>query len=228
MNRNKVKGMDASIGGVAILTMAYLCFTVIGAVVSWQHPDMFLPHGMLLAFAALAVGFIICMFPEWAYLLGPVYALVEGFLIGAYSMLMEASYLGIVMQAVSCTFGIALSCSIVYGVTGYRPSDAVRRMVSVATLGVGCIYLLDLALGFFTGGYISFLHENTPLGIVVSLIIIVVATFSLYTDYDRVCQAIENGVDQSYEAYYAFGLTVTLLWLYLEVLRLLGKIRSRK
>ena len=228
IKRDKVKGVGATTRGIAVLTMCYLGFVVAGAFLSWRHPEFFMPHTVLLAFATLGIGYAVCYMPDWTYLLGPVYAVVEGFLIGACSYGMEMMYEGIVLQAVSCTFGIALACGFVYSLGIFPVTERFRRIVSILCLGICFVYVIDLFGFFFLGTNIPLLHESSPKGILVSVVIIVVAVFRLYVDYDTVDKAVEAGVDVAYEPYYAFALTVTLLWLYLEILRLLGKSRSRK
>ena len=217
-NSTALRGQGATVQGIALITLLYLGFVVSAAMMAWQHPELFAPRIIVLSFAGLGVGLLVSYYPKWASLLGPVYAILEGFLIGVYSMLLESRYPGIVMEAATCTFGIAFACAVLYG----------SGLVKVTEAGIATIYLIDLIAWFAFDTNVPLLHENSKAGIIVSIIIICIATMRLFADYEMVTRAVEMGVDAKYEPYYAFALTVTLIWLYLEILRLMGKSRSRK
>ena len=227
-NTTVLRGTGATVQGIALITLLYLGFVVSAAMMAWQHPELFAPHIIVLSFAGLGVGLLISYFPKRASLLGPVYAILEGFLIGVYSLLLETRYPGIVMEAATCTFGIAFACAVLYGSGLVKVTDTFRKISFTLTLGVAIIYLIDLVAFFVFDTNVPLLHENSRAGIIVSIIIICIATMRLFADYDMVTHAVELGVDAKYEPYYAFALTVTLIWLYLEILRLMGKSRSRK
>ena len=222
------RGTGATVQGIALITLLYLGFVVSAAMMAWQHPELFIPQIIVLTFAGLGVGLLASHYPKRASVLGPVYAILEGFLIGVYSLLLETRYPGIVMQAATCTFGIAFACAIMYGSGLVKVTDTFKKIAFTLTTGVAIIYLIDLIAFFAFGTNVPLLHENSKAGIIVSIIIICIATIRLFADYEMVTRAVEMGVDAKYEPYYAFGLTVTLIWLYLEILRLMGKTRSRK
>ena len=227
-NTAVMRGQGATVQGIALITLFYLAFVVSAAMMAWQHPELFMPHVIVLSFAGLGVGLLASHFPKWANVLGPVYAILEGFLIGVYSLLLETRYPGIVVEAATCTFGIAFACAGLYGSGLVKVTDKFMKIIFTLTVGIAVIYLIDLVAFFFFDTNVPLLHENSPAGILVSVIIIVIATMRLFADYEMVTRAVEMGVDAKYEPYYAFGLTVTLIWLYLEILRLMGKSRSRK
>ena len=227
-NTTALRGTGATVQGIALITLLYLGFVVSAAMMAWQHPELFAPHIIVLSFAGLGVGLLISYFPKQASLLGPVYAILEGFLIGVYSMLLETRYPGIVMEAATCTFGIAFACAVLYGSGIVKVTDKFMKIVFTLTAGIAIIYLIDLVAWFVFDTNVPLLHENSKAGIIVSIIIICIATMRLFADYEMVTRAVEMGVDVKYEPYYAFALTVTLIWLYLEILRLMGKSRSRK
>ena len=227
-NSTALRGTGATVQGIALITLLYLGFVVSAAMMAWQHPELFAPHVIVLSFAGLGVGMLISYFPKRASLLGPVYAILEGFLIGVYSMLLETRYPGIVMEAATCTFGIAFACAVLYGSGLVKVTDKFMKIVFTLTAGIATIYLIDLLAWFVFDTNVPLLHENSKAGIIVSFIIICIATMRLFADYEMVTRAVEMGVDAKYEPYYAFALTVTLIWLYLEILRLMGKSRSRK
>ena len=227
-NTAALRGQGATVQGIALITLLYLGFVVSAAMMAWQHPELFAPRIIVLSFAGLGIGLLAGYYPKWASVLGPVYAILEGFLIGVYSLLLETRYPGIVMEAATCTFGIAFACAILYGSGLVKVTDKFMKIIFTLTAGVAIIYLIDLVAFFVFDTNVPLLHENSKAGIIVSIIIICIATMRLFADYEMVTRAVEMGVDAKYEPYYAFGLTVTLIWLYLEILRLMGKGRSRK
>ena len=227
-NTTALRGTGATVQGIALITLLYLGFVVSAAMMAWQHPELFAPRIIVLTFAGLGVGMLASYRPQWVNVLGPVYAILEGFLIGVYSMLLETRYPGIVMEAATCTFGIAFSCAVLYGSGLVKVTDKFMKIVFTLTAGVAIIYLIDLVAWFVFDTNVPLLHENSKAGIIVSIIIICIATMRLFADYEMVTRAVEMGVDAKYEPYYAFALTVTLIWLYLEILRLMGKSRNRK
>ena len=227
-NTTALRGTGATVQGIALITLLYLGFVVSAAMMAWQHPELFVPRIIVLTFAGLGVGLFACYQPKLATFLGPVYAILEGFLIGVYSLLLETRYPGIVMQAATCTFGIAFACAVLYSTGIVKVTEKFMRIVFTLTLGVATIYIIDLIAWFVFDTNVPLLHENSLAGIAVSVVIICIATARLFVDYEVVTRAVEQGVDAKYEPYYAFGLTVTLIWLYLEILRLMGKTRSRK
>ncbi len=222
------RGTGATVQGIALITLLYLGFVVSAAMMAWQHPELFIPKTIVLTFGGLGIGILASHYPKWANVLGPVYAILEGFLIGIYSLLLETRYPGIVMEAATCTFGIAFACAVLYGSGLVKVTDKFLKIVFTLTLGVAIIYLIDLVAFFIFDTNVPLLHENSRAGIIVSIVIIIIATMRLFADYELVTRAVEMGVDAKYEPYYAFALTVTLIWLYLEILRLMGKSRSRK
>lgn len=227
-NTAALRGQGATVQGIALITLLYLGFVVSAALMAWQHPETFVPKTIVLSFGGLGVGLLVSYYPKWANVLGPVYAILEGFLIGVYSLLLETRYPGIVMEAATCTFGIAFACAVLFGSGLVKVTDTFRKIAFTLTLGVAIIYLIDLVAFFVFDTNVPLLHQNSKAGIMVSIIIICIATMRLFADYDMVSRAVEQGVDAKYEPYYAFALTVTLIWLYLEILRLMGKSRSRK
>ncbi len=227
-NTTALRGTGATVQGIALITLLYLGFVVSAAMMAWQHPELFIPKTIVLTFGGLGIGILASHYPKWANVLGPVYAILEGFLIGIYSLLLETRYPGIVMEAATCTFGIAFACAVLYGSGLVKVTDKFMKIAFTLTLGVAIIYLIDLVAFFIFDTNVPLLHENSRAGIIVSIVIIIIATMRLFADYELVTRAVEMGVDAKYEPYYAFALTVTLIWLYLEILRLMGKSRSRK
>src|SRR3990170_5101077 len=164
--------------------------------------------------------------PTWAPVTAPIYAALEGLALGALSAMLEARYPGIVIQAVALTFGTLAALLLAYR-SGLIPVTKNFRMgVVAATGGIAIFYLVAMGLSFF-GIRIAFLHEGSWLGIGFSLFVIVIAALNLVLDFDFIEKGAEHGAPKFMEWYAAFGLMVTLIWLYLEILRLLSKLRNR-
>jgi len=155
-----------------------------------------------------------------------VVAALERHALGALSAILEATYHGIVIQAVALTFGTLFALLIVYRAHLISVTQKFRLGVAAATGGIAIFYFVAIGLSFW-GIRIPFLHEGSALGIGFSLFVVVIASLNLVLDFDFIEQGAEQGAPKFMEWYGAFGLMVTLIWLYLEILRLLGKLRSR-
>jgi uncharacterized YccA/Bax inhibitor family protein len=164
---------------------------------------------------------------EWAPVTAPVYALLEGLFLGAISAVFEARYPGIVIQAVALTFGVAVALLIAYKSRLIQATQNFRLGVIAATGGIFLVYLISFILSFF-GIRIGFIHEGGLFGILFSLFVVIVAALNLVLDFDFIEQGAERGAPKHMEWYAAFGLMVTLVWLYVEILRLLAKLRDRR
>lgn len=175
-------------------------------------------------FGGFAVGLVTVFKPNFAPITAPIYAALQGLLLGALSAIFEARYPGIVMQAVGLTFGVMFSLLLVYRARMIPVTENFKLGVCAATGGVMVFYLIAIGLSFF-GVRIGFLHEGSLLGIGFSLFVIVLASLNLVLDFDFIEQGVEQGAPKFMEWYAAFGLLVTLIWLYLEILRLLAKLR---
>jgi uncharacterized YccA/Bax inhibitor family protein len=175
---------------------------------------------------ALILSLVIIFKRTTAPYLVPIYAVLEGAALGALSSIFEARYPGIVMQAVFCTMGTFVALLLSYRSGLIQATENFKLGVIAATGGIAIVYLLDLGLMFF-GIRMPFIHENGPMGILVSVFVTVVAALNLVLDFDFIEKGAEQGAPKYMEWYSAFGLLITLVWLYLEILRLLGKGRKR-
>jgi uncharacterized YccA/Bax inhibitor family protein len=176
-------------------------------------------------------GFVVALItilkPTLASLTAPIYAALEGLALGAISAMLEATYHGIVIQSVALTFGTLFALLIVYRAHLIPVTQKFKLGITAATGGIAIFYLIAMALSFFWGIRVPFLHEGSALGIGFSLFVVVIAALNLVLDFDFIEQGAAQGAPKYVEWYGAFGLMVTLIWLYLEILRLLGKLRSR-
>jgi uncharacterized YccA/Bax inhibitor family protein len=164
--------------------------------------------------------------PTTAPISAPIYALLEGFAIGGVSAVVEASYPGIVIQAVGLTFGTLAALLIAYKTGLIKPTENFRLMLFAATGGILLLYIVNIVMRFF-GTEIGFIHSNGLMGIGFSLVVVAIAALNLVLDFDFIEQGAEHGAPKYLEAFGAFSLMVTLIWLYFEILRLLTKLYSR-
>ncbi len=175
----------------------------------------------------LITAFVTVFKKEWSPVTAPVYAVLEGFALGGISAILEARYEGIVIQAVALTFGTAGCLLIAYKSGIIKATENFKLGVFAATGAIGLIYLIGWIMSFF-GTSIPAIHENGLIGIGFSLVVVTVAALNLVLDFDFIEKGAEHGAPKFMEWYAAFGLMVTLIWLYLEILRLLSKLNSRK
>ena len=175
-------------------------------------------------------GFIMAMVTvfkrQWAGLTAPAYALLQGLALGGISAMFELQYPGIVIQAVGLTFGTLAVLLLAYKTGLIKPTENFRLMIVAATGGIALLYLVSFVMGFF-GSSVGFIHSNGLFGIGFSLFVVAIAALNLVLDFDFIEAGAEQGAPKYMEWYGAFSLMVTLVWLYLEILRLLAKLRSR-
>jgi len=162
--------------------------------------------------------------PNWAPVTAPLYAICEGFALGGISALFELRYPGIVIQAVGLTLATAFGMLTLYRTGIIKVTDRFKRMLFAATSGILIFYLVTWVVSFF-GVNTSALFGHTGLSIGISLVIVAIAAFNLVLDFDIIARQSAMGAPRYMEWYGAFALMVTLVWLYLEILRLLGNTR---
>jgi len=175
-------------------------------------------------------GFIVAMVTifkkEWAGVTAPIYALLEGLVLGGVSALMEMRFHGIAIQAVALTFGTLVAMLIAYRTGLIKVTDKLRLGIVAATGGIAVFYFLQFILQFF-GVHFTTINGATPIGIGFSLLVVVIAALNLVLDFDLIESGANMGAPKYMEWYSAFALMITLIWLYFEILRLLSKVRSR-
>jgi uncharacterized YccA/Bax inhibitor family protein len=174
-------------------------------------------------------GFVMCLVTvfkkEWSGITAPIYALLEGLFVGGVSAIFEVRYPGIVIQAVGLTFGTLFCLLLAYKSGLIKATENFKLGVVAATGGIALLYLVSFAMSFF-GKSIGFIHEGGMFGILFSGFVVVIAALNLVLDFDFIENGAEKGAPKYMEWFGAFGLTVTLVWLYLEILRLLSKLRK--
>ena len=164
--------------------------------------------------------------PRRAAMTSPIYAVFQGLFLGAISAMFEAMYPGLVMRAVSLTFGVFFIMLLLYRSGTIRATEKFRTVIFAATGGIALVYLVSFVAGMF-GANFGFMHGNSLISIGFSLVVVVVAALNLILDFDMITKGANARAPKYMEWYGAFGLMVTLIWLYLEMLRLLSKLSSR-
>jgi uncharacterized YccA/Bax inhibitor family protein len=179
------------------------------------------------AIAGLVLALVTVFKQTWAPYTTPVYAAVEGVMLGGISVVTNAQYPGIVVQAVFLTFGTLGALLVAYRSGMIQATENFKLGIAAATGGVFLLYLASFVLGFF-GITLPVIHSNGIAGILFSMFVVVLAALNLVLDFDFIEQGVNRGAPKHMEWYGAFGLLVTLIWLYLEILRLLAKLQSRR
>jgi uncharacterized YccA/Bax inhibitor family protein len=223
----------------AINKFGFLLLMVLaGATYTWYlyekaiEPSIIMPYMWGGLIGAFIVGLVICFKPNWSGFLAPAYGLLEGLFLGAISVIINEAfsekYPGIVMQAVGLTFCVAIAMFLLYNFRVIRPTQKFKSIVLTATLGIALFYLTLWVMRAF-GAYPAFMQlgDNSLLGYGISLFIIGIAAMNLIMDFERIEQGAEMGAPKYMEWYGAFGLLVTIVWLYIEILRLLSRFAKK-
>jgi uncharacterized YccA/Bax inhibitor family protein len=189
----------------------------VGAIPGWVF---------LMAFVALGLGIATALRPRWARITAPLYSLAIGVWVGAISHVYNASYDGIVTQALFATVSIFAAMLLLYATRIIKVTNRFVMIVVGCTMGIALMYLVAFVVQLF-GGQVGFLHEPSALGIGLSVFIIAIAALNLAIDFAFIERAAAHEMPKYLEWYGAYGITVTMVWIYLEVLRLLAMLNRR-
>jgi len=217
--------------GTVNKTGIMLFLALISAMWVWRQFFIFeSPRISIYLWGGAIGGFIVAMVaifkPTTAPIVAPVYALLEGLFLGGISSIMEARFPGIVIQAVGLTFGTLFALLFAYKSGLIKATENFKLGVAAATGGIFMMYMVSFVLGFF-GMNVPFIHGNGIIGIGISGFIVVIAALNLVLDFDFIEHGVEQGSPKFMEWRAALGLMITLVWLYIEILHLLSKLRSR-
>ena len=217
-----------TVSGAVQKTTVLLGLCVLAASFTWKSALTGTGGGLTVigAIAGFVIAMILCFKHTWAPVLAPVYAICEGLFLGGVSAMASARYSGIVVQAVGLTFGTLFALLALYQMGFIRATPGFRRGIFAATGGIALFYLVSMVLGFFHIS-IPFIHQGGTFGILFSVFVVTIAALNLVMDFDLIENGARAGAPKYMEWYAAFGLLVTLVWLYLEILRLLAKMRER-
>jgi uncharacterized YccA/Bax inhibitor family protein len=189
--------------------------------------DTTIAYGLLIAGAigGFITALVTIFIPKVSPFTSPIYAALEGLVLGAISAVFEATYPGIVVQAVGLSIGVLAIMLFVYGTGIIRVTEKFKIGVIAATGAIGLVYLVSMVMSFF-GTRLPFIHDSGPVGIGFSLVVVVIAALNLILDFDFIEQGVKRQAPKYMEWYGGFSLLVTLVWMYLEILRLLAKLRG--
>ena len=220
-----------TVGGVVLKTGILLAFVWVAALYVWNSYYTLGPASvsswlLIGIVGGLVTGLVTAFVPRLAPVSAPLYGLFQGLFLGAISAYMEAALPGIVLQAIGLTFAVLAAMLVLYATGAIRVTQTLRTVVLAATLGIFIAYLASFILSFF-GIFAPFIYGGGPLGIGFSLFVIGVVAFNLLIDFDNIDRGVHSGAPKVMEWYAAFGLMVSLIWLYFEILRLLSKLRQR-
>ncbi len=221
----KTMSLQGTVNKVGIL----LALVVGGALFTWNQfystgsAGFLMPVGL---FGGMIFAVITMFRPTLAMYTAPIYAILQGLFLGGISAAFESMYPGIVIQATGLTFGTLASLLVLYKTGVIKPTENFRLMIVSATMGIAVLYAISFVMSLFGSG-IGFIHSNGLFGIGFSLFVVGIAAMNLVLDFDFIEDGAERGAPKYMEWFGAFALMVTLIWLYLEMLRLLAKIRSR-
>lgn len=222
-----------TVNGVITATAVLFTIFLVAASVGWFtsttnaegnfEPAPGIMIGVIVGFVAVMVAY---RKPMWAKFLGPVYSICYGYSVGAISKLYENSQDGIVLQAAGATIAVFLVMLTLYRTGIIKVTQGFRRIVVGATMGVMVLYLVSIVISLF-GGEIGFINSPSLIGIGFSVFVCVLAASNLALDFDLIERGTQMKMSKDYEWVAALGLVVTIVWLYLEILRLLSKLNRR-
>jgi len=233
----QVVSRDASqvmtLGGTVNKTGLLLLMCVATAIYTWnlytgpESMGVLMPYLLVGGIGGFIVAIVTVFKKTWAPITAPLYALLEGLFLGGISVYFESMFPGIVMQAVMLTLGVLAALLMAYKSGLIKATENFKLGVVAATGGIALLYLINIGMRMFGFEGMGFIHDSGAMGIAFSLFVVVIAALNLVLDFDFIESGVEAGAPKYMEWYGAFGLVVTLIWLYLEILRLLAKLQSR-
>lgn len=233
----QVVSRDASqvmtLNGTVNKTGLLLLMCVATAAYTWnlytgpESMGVLMPYLLVGGIGGFIVAIVTVFKKTWAPITAPLYALLEGLFLGGISVYFESMFPGIVMQAVMLTLGVLAALLMAYKSGLIKATENFKLGVVAATGGIALLYLINIGMRMFGFEGMGFIHDSGTMGIAFSLFVVVIAALNLVLDFDFIESGVEAGAPKYMEWYGAFGLVVTLIWLYLEMLRLLAKLQSR-
>ena len=226
IDANSVMTINGTLQTTAILGVIVL----ISAAFCWSRYSLgYTDLGAMLTGGGALVGFILALIICFARTkaLIPLYAMAEGLFLGGISSVFESSYPGIVVQAVIGTFAAFFAMLVLYRMGVIACTDKFRSVIIISTASIAGIYLIDI-IGHFFGFAVPVINSSSNLGIAVSVVIVIIAALNLIIDFEYIEQGAKRMLPKDYEWFGAFGLLVTIVWLYIEILKLLAKVSSRR
>lgn len=220
-----------TVNGAINKTFILLAILLVTSYTVWDAAFKgFMDKAMMLGavgFVVSIISFVVIMINRKALpIAAPVYAAAEGLLLGGISALFEKSYPGIAIQAIGGTFATLFTMLVLYRTGVIKCTEKFRSVILISTISIAGIYLINF-LGSFFGMHVPQITTSSNIGIAFSAVVVVIAALNLIIDFDFIERGAQNMLGKTYEWYGAFGLMVTLIWLYIEILNLLAKFRDR-
>lgn len=223
------KTETATVGGTVTKVVILLALVLVGAFTGWRIAASMSGSGAMILLGsmvgALVFALITIFAPKASPFTAPAYALLEGVLMGAISHVFNAAYSGIVVQAILLTLTVFLSTLVLYTSGMVRVTEKMRAIIFIGTAAIGLYYLVAIVAGLF-GASVPLIYSSGPWGIIFSVVVVFIAAMNLLLDFDFIERTANSKMPKVFEWYGAFSLMVTLIWLYLEILRLLSKMRN--
>ena len=230
------------LGGTMSATAILFGFLLVAGYVGWQAVDVVTSTGIdgshqldhvsfpPWLYGGLVIGFILAIGtvfkPKVARITGPLYALAKGAFVGAITHVFEGMFPGIALQAVGLTLAVFTIMLVLYATGTIKVTNKLRTGIMVATGAIAVVYLISWGMRVFAGSHMPMIHESSTMGIAFSFLVVGIAAFNLLLDFDFIERGVQARAPKYMEWFAAFGLMITLVWLYLELLRLLAKLRD--
>ena len=219
-----------TIEGTVLKTTVLMVILMITAVYAWSQATTGSPLASILMIGGAIGGFIVALatifLPKYSPITAPIYAALEGLFMGGISAAFEASYHGIVIKAVGLSIGVLAMMLFLYGTGIIRATEKFKIGVVAATGAICLVYVVSMVMSLF-GKQVPLIHESGWVGIGFSLVVVVIAALNLILDFDFIERGVQLRAPKYMEWYGGFSLMVTLVWMYLEILRLLAKMQGR-
>ena len=228
--RTDARPTTMTVTGTSVKALILLAIAVATAAVAWTQMGQQSVSGAVLIGSLIGgtiLAFATMFKPTWAPVTAPLYAACEGFFLGAISNVLNSRFPGIAAQAVAMTFGVTFLMLFLYTSRTIRVTPRLTKGIIAATGAIFLVYMVSFVLQFF-GIQVPYIHGAGPIGIAFSVFVVGLAAFNLLLDFDFIEAQSDRGAPKTMEWYGAFALMVTLVWLYLEVLRLLAKLQSNR
>ena len=221
-----------TIGGTVLKTAILVALLLVTAGYTWSQAvagNAPVAYGLMVigGIGGFIMALVTIFIPKVSPFTAPIYAALEGLVLGAISAVFEAMYSGIVVQAVGLSIGVLAVMLFLYGTGIIRATEKFKIGVIAATGAICLVYLVSMIVSLF-GSQVPYIHDSGPIGIGFSLVVVVIAALNLILDFDFIEQGVRQQAPKYMEWYGGFSLLVTLIWMYLEILRLLAKLRGSR
>lgn len=236
-NYERTTTQPATYSGIALKGIYYVLLTLVSAATAFVFGFEFLTTTssqllIILLIAAPFIAFIFAMIASFKPLTAPItgsfYALFEGLAVGFISLVIETAYSGVVFAALLSTIGVLLVMLVLYSTGIIRVGNFFKKFMISALIGILFSQLIIFVIGIFNSAIFELFYGNSNLSIGISIVMVIIASLMILFDLQRITEVVNSGLDKRYEWSAAFGLLVTIVWLYLEFLRLFAKIASRR